>query len=219
MSDNYTHTMTKHQHILLISLVALAVMIVSCSMETKDRKNQRAADKWRKPASTAPPTGKAFSSSKRLRTYVYWSDISNLIDSMYEISLSDDGRKPRTLYEVGGVVCGLVAEEINKLPTDSVDEDAVNAGQKVYATLLKAKAIYTEWGGTAEALANDPGALGQNDPGRSFGAGVSVMQKQVALERETQIELARSRALLESRYDGIKFKMPHEFDLSAIPPK
>src|SRR5436305_5186122 len=212
MSGSYNENqMTRYGYILVVTLIAFAAMIVSCKMESQDKRNQKVADKWKKPSSIVPPAGEDLN-SKRVRTYVYWSDLNNLIDSMYDASLGDDGKKPQNLAEVGGIVCGLVAEEINKLPTDSVDEDAINAGQKVYASLLKAKTIYTEWGVVAEGLKDDPGAFGKDDPGHSFGAGVSVVQKQKALERETQIELSKVRALLESRYKGFKFKMPHEFN-------
>lgn len=189
-----------------VAIVLLAFLATNCT----DKENQRIANKWKKPFLVVPQTGTS-SNSKSERTGIYWNNLSNLLDSMYEIELDEKGTKPTGLYQVGGVVCGLVADEINKLPTDDVDEDAVRAGQRAYATLLTSKDFYTEWGPTKAGLRDDPGALGKNDPGRAAGAGVSVGEKQKALQLQTQIELAKAHALLVSRYKGVQFKIPHEF--------
>jgi len=192
----------------LIGLFTLTFLPIGC--KTKDTENRRVAARWKKPVLIAPPIGQG-TSAKKIRSRVYWNNLATLIDSMYEIQLDDKGTKPLVLYQIGGEVCGLVAEEINKLQTESVDEDAVRAGQKTYATLLTAKAFYTEWGPMAKALADDPSALSKDDPGHSFGAGVAAGQKQSALELQTQIEIAKAHALLVSRYNGVDFKVPHEF--------
>jgi hypothetical protein len=184
-------------------------MIGSCKIESYDSKNQTIVEKWKKPASVAPPAGRD-RNSKDVRTYVYWNDLRNLIDSMYVIPLN--GNNTKNLSEVGGTVCGMVAEEINKLPTENVDEEAINTGQKAYATLLKARNFYSDWGQLTEGIKSDPGSLSANNPVRSAEAGFTAVQKQEALEQETQIELSRVRALLNSRYKGLEFPIPHEFN-------
>lgn len=192
----------------IVFAIIFACLTISC--KPKDKENRRVAERWKKPNLVAPPIAKGVS-AKKIRTSIYWNNLSALIDSMYEIQLDDKGTKPFVLYQVGGTVCGLVAEEINKLPTAEVDEDAVRAGQKAYATLLTAQSFYTEFGPLAAAIRDDPGALGKNDPGRSYGAGRAAVEKQSALELQTHVEIAKAHALLVSRYKGVEFRIPHKF--------
>lgn len=203
-------TLPAYTSVVLLGLIVSTGLFSGCKTEeVQTTRNKLAMSRWTKPTRIPLPSGND-PRSKKIRTQVYWKNLTNLIDSMYTIELDDQGSTPKTLIDVGGLVCGEVANEINSLPAEGVDEEAILAGQSIYATLYRAKDYYTEYGGTIDAFAKDPGAI--SDPVQGATAGMSAQADEEARERDAHIAMARARALLESRYEGVEFRMPHKLD-------
>jgi len=187
-------------------LIFLTLLPLTGWAESISTTRERALKAWREPAPVQTPRGLA-PTSKEARTYVYWTSVADLLDSMYAIPLDDAGRKPRGFWEMGGGVCKLVADKINALSTRGVDEDAVKGGQELYSLLLTEGDYWTDWGGIMDYLKNNPAPI---DPIKNITSGISGGLNARARIQDTQKDLARDRALLESRYEHSRFRMLHE---------
>jgi hypothetical protein len=184
-------------------LLFTSFWIIGC--ETTATKAQRSADAWEEPVLSSISEGR----NKADRTSRYWNSMVSLVDSMYSMSLPPTGRHPIGLIEIGSVVCGRVANDLNGLPTRGVDEDAVKTVQSLYSLLIEERDWLTDFGALNAGLKEDPQAL---DPSHAIGAGLGAAAKQRNHEMAVQSEIARTRALLESKYDGFSFRMPHDIN-------
>jgi hypothetical protein len=185
---------------LVVCLLFVPMMaLIGC--ETTATKAERSAANWQEPE--VPAVSGAH--GKAARTARYWNDMATIVDSMYGIPLGN-GHQSEGLFDAGSVVCGRAAEDMNKLSTAGVDEDAVKTVQSLYALLNELKEDFTDLGSLSAGVKEDPQAL---DPSHSIGAGLAAAAHDRNHQMAVQAEIARTRALLESRYPDVTFRMPH----------
>jgi len=171
-----------------IILAVSSTFVAGCGLESRESSGQKIFERWTKPISVTLPEGVG-EDAKGAKTYLYWENARRLVDSLYGIPLDGvnifpDGTTTQSLMMVSGKLCGVVAAEIQSLPVNGVDEDAIEAVMRVMNTLAIARDHYTTSGDFQILLSID------KDPTESGSA---------------EADLRRVRALLESRYDSFQF--------------